>query len=138
MRKGVELTLGMDIDRFEPGVLVVTPGIANARERSIINVAALFKRHFSGDYGDIEDDDKRANERIIKDGSRIVSGYDNNAGKVFIITDAESERTVLPDYVEGHRAFTTIMLSSEYELLKTVDDRARSLAQRREYNDRLS
>jgi hypothetical protein len=26
MRKGVELTLGMDIDRFEPGVLVVTPG----------------------------------------------------------------------------------------------------------------
>lgn len=136
MRKGVELTLGMDIDRFEPGVLVVTPGIANARERGIINVAALSKRHFSGDYGDIEDDDKRANERIIKDGSRIVSGYDTNAGKV-IIADAESERTVLPDYVEGYRAFT-IMLSSEYELLKTVDDRARSLAQRREYNDRLS
>jgi hypothetical protein len=125
----------MDIDRFEPGVLVVTPGIANARERGIINVAALSKRHFNGD---IEDDDKRANERIIKDGSRIVSGYDTNAGKVFIIADVESERTALPDYVEGHRVFTTIMLSSEYELLKTLDDRARSLAQRREYNDRLS
>ena len=109
-----ERFLGIHIDRFEPGVLVVTPGIANARERGIINVAALFKRHFCSDYGDIDDDDKSANELSIKDGSCIVSGYDTDAGRVLIITEPESELTQLPDYVEGHRAFTTMMVAEEY------------------------
>ena len=109
-----EFFLGIQIDRFEPGALAVTWGIAEARRRGIINVGALFKRHFSGDYGEIDDEDKRINERSIKDGSCIVSGYDTDAGRVLIITAPESERTILPDYVEGHRAFTTMLLAEEY------------------------
>ena len=109
-----EFFLGIQIDRFEPGVLAVTPGIAEARRRGIINVRALFKRHFSGDYGEIHDKDKSANELSIKDGSCIISGYDTDAGRVLIITSPESDRTILPDYVEGHRAFTTILLAEEY------------------------
>ena len=62
----------------------------------------------------IRDRDKRANELSIKKGSCIVSGYDTDAGRVLIITAPESERTILPDYVEGHRAFTTILLAEEY------------------------
>lgn len=109
-----EFFLGINIDRFEPGVLAVTPGIAKARQRGIINVRVLFKRHFSGDYGEINDEDKSANELSIKDGSCIVSGYDTDAGRVLIITSPESDRTILPDYVEGHRAFTTMTLAEEY------------------------
>jgi hypothetical protein len=109
-----EFFLGIQIDRFEPGVLAMTLGIAEARRRGIINVGALFKRHFSGDYGEINDEDKRANELSIKKGSCIVSGYDTDAGRVLIITAPESERTILPDYVEGHRAFTTMLLAEEY------------------------
>ncbi|MGD0172754.1 MAG: hypothetical protein ABSB81_11645 [Halobacteriota archaeon] len=109
-----EFFLGIQIDRFEPGVLAMTRGIAEARRRGIINVGALFKRHFSGDYGEIHDEDKKANELSIKEGSCIVSGYDTDAGRVLIITAPESERTILPDYVEGHRAFTTMLLAEEY------------------------
>jgi hypothetical protein len=100
-----EFFLGILIDRFEPGVLAMTLGIAEARRRGIINVGALFKRHFSGDYGEINDEDKKANELSIKD---------TDAGRVLIITAPESERTILPDYVEGHRAFTTMLLAEEY------------------------
>ena len=109
-----EFFLGIQIDRFEPGVLAMTLGIAEARRRGIISVGALFKRHFSGDYGEINEEDKRANELSIKEGSCIVSGYDTDAGRVLIITAPESERTILPDYVEGHRAFTTMLLAEEY------------------------
>jgi hypothetical protein len=109
-----EFFLGIQIDRFEPGVLAMTLGIAEARRRGIINVGALFKRHFSGDYGEIDDEDKRINERSIKNGSCIVSGYDTDAGRVLIITDPKSEFTLLPDYIEGHRAFTTMILAEEY------------------------
>jgi hypothetical protein len=109
-----ERFLGIHTDRFEPGVLTMTPGIAEARQRGIINVGALFKRHFSGDYGEIDNEDKSANELSIKDGACIVSGYNTDAGRVLIITDAASERTVLPDYVERRRAFTTMMLAEEY------------------------
>ncbi|MGZ8886598.1 MAG: hypothetical protein ACXW1O_08550, partial [Halobacteriota archaeon] len=109
-----EFFLGIQIDRFEPGVLAITRGIAEARRRGIINVGALFKRHFSGDYGEINEEDKRANELSIKEGSCIVSVYDTDAGRVLIITAPESERTILPDYVEGHRAFTTMLLAEEY------------------------
>ena len=109
-----EFFLGIQIDRFEPGVLAMTRGIAEARRRGIINVRTLLKRHFSGDYGEIDDEDKKANELSIKGGSCIVSGYDTDAGRVLVITAPESERTILPDYVEGHRAFTTILLAEEY------------------------
>ncbi len=109
-----EFFLGIQIDRFEPGVLAITQGIAEARRRGIINVRALFTRHFSGDYGEIHDEDKSANELSIKGGSCIVSGYDTDAGRVLIITAPESEHTILPDYVEGHRAFTTMLLAEEY------------------------
>jgi hypothetical protein len=109
-----EFFLGIQIDRFEPGVLAVTRGIAEARRRGIINVRALLKRHFRGDYGEIQDEDKSTNELSIKSGSCIVSGYDTDAGRVLIITAPESERTILPDYVEGHRAFTTVLLAEEY------------------------
>ena len=109
-----EFFLGIQIDRFEPGVLAITRGIAEARRRGIINDGELLKRHFRGDYGEIDDEDKRANELSIKKGSCIVSGYDTDAGRVLIITDPESELTLLPEYVEGHRAFTTMILAEEY------------------------
>src|SRR5674476_1180277 len=91
-----EYFLGIQIDRFEPGVLAMTLGVAEARRRGIINVGALFKRNFRGDYGEIKDEDKRSNELSIKEGSCIVSGYDTDAGRVLIITAPESERTILP------------------------------------------
>jgi hypothetical protein len=109
-----ETLLGICIDLFEPGMLTMTPGITDARQQGIIKPGALFKRHFSGDYGEIDDEDKRINERSIKDGSCIVSGYDTDAGRVLIITDPKSEFTLLPDYIEGHRAFTTMILAEEY------------------------
>src|SRR5674476_680882 len=88
-----ETLLGICIDLFEPGMLTMTPGITDARQQGIIKPGALFKRHFSGDYGEIDDEDKRINERSIKDGSCIVSGYDTDAGRVLIITDPKSEFT---------------------------------------------
>jgi len=69
-------------------------------------LSGLIERHASGDWGDLEDEDKIANHRSILEGSRILSAYMIDGEKVFIITEAEND--------DGKRAFTTVLLASEY------------------------
>lgn len=64
-------------------------------------------RHFSGDWGDLVRDDKKANERALKTGGRILSSYKfSNGRKLWIITDAADD--------EGVRHCTTCLLPSDY------------------------
>ena len=47
----------------------------------------------------MEAEDKRANDRAIKEGTRLFSSYEVEDGKVWIITEADRSRTtlLLPD-----------------------------------------
>ena len=62
----------------------------------------LLHRHVTGDWGDLEDEDKKENELSVKEGFRILSAYSLETDvKVWIIT-------------EWDRSVTTILLPGEY------------------------
>jgi hypothetical protein len=89
--------------RFEPGQLVATPGALDALETAQTSPAELIGRHLSGDWGTVDKDDWRANERALREGTRLLSAYalPGTGEKVWVIT-------------EWDRSATTVLLPSEY------------------------
>ena len=61
----------------------------------------LVRRHACGDWGDINDWDKAANDAAIVTGSHIMSSYNVNGTPVWVRTDQETKRTVVFMSVEG-------------------------------------
>jgi len=52
-------------------------------------------RHANGDWGDLEDQDKRENELSLKQGYRLLSAYHEGDWKIWIITEADSSATTI-------------------------------------------
>ena len=93
--------------RFELGQTVATPGALEVLEQAGQTPATFLDRHHSGDWGELDDEDKRLNDEALKDGSRILSSYRTAKGvKIWIITEAADD--------EGNRVATTILLPEEY------------------------
>jgi len=88
--------------KFELGQLYITPGAAEVLAAPFI----LLARHAARDWGELSNDDKRANDQALVDGTRILSAYTVNGHRIWIITEAVGD--------DGHRAATTITLPSEY------------------------
>ena len=77
-----------------------TPHALNAIASEEIQLA--LRRHFSGDWGDCDPDDKEANDLALQDGTRLFSVYHSAAGiKFWIITEAD-------------RSATTVLLPEDY------------------------
>ena len=77
--------------RFQPGTVVATIGatmIATPEQ-----LAALVRRHLSGDWGDVDAEDAKANERAVKWGERVLSSYKIGETKLWIITEADRSST---------------------------------------------
>ena len=86
--------------RFASGDVYSTPGAITA-VNSVESSLALI-RHLQGDWGELDDEDKSANEHALEHGGRLVSAYTTVSGTRFwIITEAD-------------RSATTILLPSEY------------------------
>lgn len=93
--------------KFEPGQQVATPGALRAIHQSGESLLRLMSRHLSGDWGDLDADDKTANDAALLDGSRIFSSYVLKSDeKVWIITEAVGD--------DGKRASTCVLLPDEY------------------------
>jgi hypothetical protein len=93
--------------KFGPGRLLATPGALRALEESAQEPLFFLSKHLRGDWGDVSDDDKAANDASLIDGTRILSAYRTLLGvKLWIITEAADD--------EGHRAATTILLPDDY------------------------
>ena len=87
---------------FYLGQLVATPGAIDLMDASNVPVTDLIQRHMIGDWGDLDDEDKRMNDHAVAQGGlRIFSAYKVGASKVWIITEAD-------------RSATTILLPDEY------------------------
>jgi hypothetical protein len=88
--------------RFLLGRLLATPAALEACAVSGENPFRFIARHARGDWGDLDANDIRANERAIEDGSRLLSAYHLMSGrKIWIITEAD-------------RSATTVLLPEEY------------------------
>ena len=71
------------------------------------NAGVLLGKARSRRLGTVDEEDKRANDQAVVDGSRILSAYQTLLGvKIWIITEAADD--------EGKRAATTIITPSEY------------------------
>ena len=88
--------------RFSLGRLLATPGALRAMQDAGVHPSQLLKRHAHGDWGDLHEDDLRANELALRRGMRLLSAYAFETGaRVWVITEAD-------------RSATTILTPEEY------------------------
>lgn len=93
--------------RFRLGRTVATPAALKAIQQAGQSPVEFLNRHVCGDWGDLCDEDKQANEDALQDGARILSAYHTSTGeKIWIITEAADE--------DDQREATTILLPDEY------------------------
>jgi hypothetical protein len=92
---------------FKLGQVVATPGALEALIRNNTTGTEYLSRHATGDWGDICEEDKAANQEALQSGARIFSGYIlPDETKIWIITDATDDN--------GARQATTLLLPDEY------------------------
>jgi hypothetical protein len=88
--------------RFELGQVIATPGALEALWEAGAMPAELLGRHVSGDWGDLDEEDKAENELSLREGFRLLSAYTLKTGvKLRVITEAD-------------RSATTLLLPDEY------------------------
>jgi hypothetical protein len=88
--------------KFSPGQVVTTPGALEAFRASGDDFLAYLIRHIAGDWGDVDEHDRRENELSLEHGWRILSCYRLSSGvRIWLITEAD-------------RSATTFLLPEEY------------------------
>lgn len=92
---------------FKLGQVVATPGCLRVLAAAGVSPLALLEKHVSGDWGDLGPEDYRANQRALRDGSRLLSAYAlPNSERIWIITEAQDDN--------GVRNSTCLLLPGEY------------------------
>ena len=81
--------------RFEPGEVVITPLAVQVLERDLTDPHPLLDRHLTGDWGKVPPEDVHANEFAVDHGGRIMSAYDVNGERIWILTEAGRHRTTI-------------------------------------------
>jgi hypothetical protein len=90
------------LPRFALGQVVATPGALEALEEAGQLPQEFLHRHVVGDWGELDEHDREANERAVHGGDRIFSSYLTKKGaKLWVITEYD-------------RSVTTLLLPSEY------------------------
>jgi hypothetical protein len=90
------------VQKFPLGRIVATPGALEALQRAEQDPQAFLTRHGAGDWGALDDADRRENERSLHAGFRLLSAYRMRTGDtVWVITEAD-------------RSVTTLLLPDEY------------------------
>lgn len=82
------------------GQCVITPTAAAVLAQP--DVVSALRRHASGDWGQVDADDRRANDDALRFGARLLSAYTSASGtKFWVITEAD-------------RSVTTVLLPDDY------------------------
>ena len=92
------------MSKFKLGQLMFTRGVNDlvAKDEEFAKfVLESLKRHAAGDWGDLEEEDKKENEFALDKHLRIFSAYETGPRKIWIIT-------------ESNREVSTILFPEEY------------------------
>ncbi len=85
---------------FRLGKILATPNALSKLSQD--DILRGIQRHQSGDWGDVDADDREANNRALREGTRLLSVYHTASGlKFWIITEAD-------------RSATTVLLPEDY------------------------
>jgi hypothetical protein len=83
------------------GKIVATPGALKVLLEAGEDPLHYLVRHSSGDWGNLDEEDRRENELSLKHGWRILSSYPVEEETIWIISEAD-------------RSVTTILLPEDY------------------------
>lgn len=86
---------------FNLGKCLATPAARDELSELNYSPLDLLRRHMSGDWSEMDEDDQQSNRDAITEGSRVFSAYTIQGTKFWVITEAD-------------RRSTTILLPSEY------------------------
>lgn len=79
---------------FDLGRVVATPGALDALRPHDGFLSEIIARHVRADWGGVDAEDAQANDRALRDGSRVVSAYTTPAGvRLWVITEADRSST---------------------------------------------
>ena len=95
---GADHSAGSSGARFALGQTVATPGALAAIPPD--EIQAALRRHQRGDWGDLDEEDRRENEWSLANGFRLV--YRSKPGVKFLII------------TEHDRSVTTVLLPDQY------------------------
>ena len=92
--------------KFDLGQVVMTQGVMSLIEKEPlleIEIGSSLYSHCINEWGNLCEEDKKANDYAVEHGERILSAYEigENKIKIWIIT-------------EWDRSYTTILLPEEY------------------------
>ena len=92
---------------FDLGQIVATPDCIEALKASGEQPAKFLRRHVTGDFGDLDEEDRVLNEQAVTNGDRIFSAYVlQNGTKIWVITEMKGD--------DGKRASTCCLLPENY------------------------
>lgn len=82
------------------GQTVATPAALQVLKQP--DIVAALRRHSAGDWGEVDADDRAANDDAMRTGERLLSVYRSAGGTAFwVITEAD-------------RSVTTVLLPEDY------------------------
>lgn len=88
------------LPKFPLGQIVITSNALSVLTHD--DTMPALHRHVTGDWGELDAEDKRANDCALVDGTRLLSAYRSTQDvKFWIITEAD-------------RSITTILLPEDY------------------------
>ena len=92
---------------FDMGQVVATPGALDALREAGQQPHEFLARHVTGDWGDLDEEDRSRNGAAVSDGSRLLSSYTTRKGeRLWVITEATDDH--------GRRASSCLLLPAEY------------------------
>lgn len=93
--------------KFSLGRIVATPGALEALHAAGQSASEFLSRHVTGDWGNLDDEDRQANDAALIDGSRLLSAYQTRKGeRLWVITEALNDA--------GLRYSTCLLTPDEY------------------------
>ena len=83
--------------RFSLGRVVATPGAISTMEQFGIDPGSLLARHVTGDWGDLDDEDRTANDEALLYEGRLLSVYGapDSDSRIWLITEWDRSVTTL-------------------------------------------
>ena len=82
--------------RFRLGQIVATPGALDALLMAGQSPGPFLRRHVTGDWGDLDEEDRKENEWSVSEGFRLLSAYTLSSGvRIWIITEADHSSTCI-------------------------------------------
>ena len=89
----------MAIEKFNLGQVVATPGALEVLGEAGRSPVEFLSRHVRGDWGELCEEDRQANEDALHSGGRLFSAYSVDEVRIWVITEADRSSTcvLLPE-----------------------------------------